>query len=182
MSSSLVIASVKSEVEGAGGRILLGVILYKYKNIQHNFIAGAMQIKQLARNTAYFRRRLKQMGFIVHGHEMAPIMSLMIYDPLKLITFSREMLRHKVAVVAAGFPATQLILARIRFCISATHSKEILDQVIYWKSDYSRLGNHFRHCKRSTLSVINWEQNLSRKTLNTMKWFITDKMIIKKSP
>jgi len=35
-----------------------------------------------------------------------------------------------VATVGAGFPATPLIESRVRFCISASHSKETLDKAL----------------------------------------------------
>ena len=34
---------------------------------------GLLRVKQLARNSRYFRRRLMQMGFIVYGHDDSPI-------------------------------------------------------------------------------------------------------------
>jgi len=43
--------------------------------------------------------------------------------------FSREMVKRKVAVVIAGFPATALTKARARICLSASHTKEMLDKV-----------------------------------------------------
>lgn len=39
------------------------------------------------------------------------------------------MLKRGVAVVTVGFPATPLVLGRVRFCLSASHSKEMLDEV-----------------------------------------------------
>lgn len=35
-----------------------------------------------------------------------------------------------VATIGVGFPATPLIESRTRFCISAAHTKEMLDKVI----------------------------------------------------
>ena len=43
--------------------------------------------------------------------------------------FNREMLKRGVSVVTVGFPATPLVLGRVRFCLSASHSKEMLDEV-----------------------------------------------------
>lgn len=43
--------------------------------------------------------------------------------------FSREMLKLGVGVVVAGYPATGLIEARVRFCLSASHTKRMLDEV-----------------------------------------------------
>ncbi len=39
------------------------------------------------------------------------------------------MLKRGCAVVTVGFPATALTDSRVRFCISAGHTKEMLDHV-----------------------------------------------------
>jgi hypothetical protein len=39
------------------------------------------------------------------------------------------MLKRGVSVVTVGFPATPLVLGRVRFCLSASHTKEMLDEV-----------------------------------------------------
>ena len=39
------------------------------------------------------------------------------------------MLERGIAVVVVGFPATPLNGARVRFCISAAHTREMLDKV-----------------------------------------------------
>ena len=43
--------------------------------------------------------------------------------------FSRECLARGLAVVVVGFPATPIVAARARFCLSAAHTKEMLDKV-----------------------------------------------------
>ena len=43
--------------------------------------------------------------------------------------FGREMLKRGVATVVVGFPATPIIESRARFCISAAHTPEMIDQV-----------------------------------------------------
>ena len=42
---------------------------------------------------------------------------------------SRELLRRGIAVVIVGFPATEIVTARIRICLSASHTREMLDEV-----------------------------------------------------
>lgn len=42
----------------------------------------------------------------------------------------RDLSKSGVAVVGVGFPATPMLLCRIRFCMSAAHSKEQLDQCL----------------------------------------------------
>ena len=39
------------------------------------------------------------------------------------------MLEKGIACVTVGFPATGLTGARVRFCISAAHTREMLDMV-----------------------------------------------------
>ncbi|XP_062973977.1 serine palmitoyltransferase 2 [Elgaria multicarinata webbii] len=88
---------------------------------------GKLRIQQLAENTRYFRRRLKENGFIIYGNEDSPVVPLMLYMPAKIGAFGREMLKRHIGVVVVGFPATPIIESRARFCLSAAHTKEILD-------------------------------------------------------
>lgn len=39
-------------------------------------------------------------------------------------------LRKGVAAVGAGFPATSLTTGRVRFCVSAAHTKQMLDEAL----------------------------------------------------
>ncbi|CAF1105596.1 unnamed protein product, partial [Didymodactylos carnosus] len=91
---------------------------------------GRKRIAQLAWNTRYFRERLSKMGFIVYGHPHSPVVPALLYSPSKIAAFNREMLKRGVAVVTVGFPATPLVLGRVRFCLSAAHTKEMLDKVL----------------------------------------------------
>ncbi|KAK5966039.1 hypothetical protein GCK32_010690 [Trichostrongylus colubriformis] len=91
---------------------------------------GARKAIQLLRNCRYFRRRLKQMGFVIYGHEDSPVVPLMTYYITKVVAFSRRTLEYNIGLVAVGFPATPLTKARVRFCLSADHSKEQLDYVL----------------------------------------------------
>lgn len=43
--------------------------------------------------------------------------------------FAREMLVRKIGVVVVGFPATPITEARARFCVSAAHTRDMLNQV-----------------------------------------------------
>lgn len=43
--------------------------------------------------------------------------------------FGREMLRRNIGTVVVGFPATPIIESRARFCVSAAHTREMLDTV-----------------------------------------------------
>lgn len=47
--------------------------------------------------------------------------------------FGREMLKRNIGTVVVGFPATPIIESRARFCVSAAHTREMLDKVsITW--------------------------------------------------
>ncbi len=54
----------------------------------------------------------------------------MLFNPAKLPAISRYMLHRGVAVVVVGFPATPLLTARMRVCVSAAHSKADLDYAL----------------------------------------------------
>uniref|UniRef100_A0A5K3G6K2 Uncharacterized protein n=1 Tax=Mesocestoides corti TaxID=53468 RepID=A0A5K3G6K2_MESCO len=68
------------------------------------------------------------MGLIVFGNRDSPVVPLILYMPGKLVAFSRMCLERGLGVVIVGFPATALLASRSRFCISAGHTKEMLDQ------------------------------------------------------
>ncbi|XP_029453527.1 serine palmitoyltransferase 2 [Rhinatrema bivittatum] len=88
---------------------------------------GRRCVQQLAENTRYFRRRLMEMGFIIYGNSDSPVVPLMLYMPAKIGAFGREMLKRNIGVVVVGFPATPIIESRARFCVSAAHTREMLD-------------------------------------------------------
>ncbi|XP_039133623.1 long chain base biosynthesis protein 2d-like [Dioscorea cayenensis subsp. rotundata] len=87
---------------------------------------GAQKLAQIRDNSNFFRSELHKMGFEVLGDEDSPVMPIMLYNPAKIPAFSRECLKQNVAVVTVAFPATPLLLARARICISASHSREDL--------------------------------------------------------
>ncbi|XP_059934216.1 serine palmitoyltransferase 3 [Mesoplodon densirostris] len=91
---------------------------------------GLQRVQQLAENTRYFRQRLSEMGFIIYGNEESPVVPLLLYMPAKVAAFARHLLKRKIGVVVVGFPATPLAEARARFCVSAAHTREMLDAVL----------------------------------------------------
>jgi serine palmitoyltransferase len=52
----------------------------------------------------------------------------MLYSGSKIPAFSRECLSRGVVVV--GFPAVPLLLGRVRFCLSAAHTTEMLEDAL----------------------------------------------------
>jgi len=100
---------------------------------------GGNRIRQLARNTKYFRRRLQQMGFIIHGHEDSPVIPMVMFHMSPTLSFTRYMIQKKIGLVCTGVPAVQLAKARIRFCISASHTEEQLKYVL---SEIESVADH----------------------------------------
>ncbi|XP_021012195.1 serine palmitoyltransferase 3 [Mus caroli] len=93
-------------------------------------IGGMERIQQLNENIKYFRRRLREMGFIIYGNDFSPVIPVLLYMPAKVSAFGRFLLKKKVAVVVVGFPATSLPEGRARFSISSAHTREMLDTVL----------------------------------------------------
>ncbi|KAG5847024.1 serine palmitoyltransferase 2-like isoform X2 [Anguilla rostrata] len=91
---------------------------------------GRERIHQLAENTVYFRTRLREMGFIIYGNNDSPVVPMMLYMPAKIGAFGREMLKRNIGVVVVGFPATPIIESRARFCVSAGHTRDMLDTAL----------------------------------------------------
>ena len=91
---------------------------------------GEERLQRLAFNSRYLRLGLKRLGFIVYGHDDSPIVPVLMYHPAKISAFSHEMLKRKISVVVVGYPATPLVSARARFCLSAAHTKDDLDRLL----------------------------------------------------
>ncbi|KAM9271656.1 serine palmitoyltransferase 3 [Morus bassanus] len=109
---------------------------------------GLQRVRQLGKNTRYFRRRLHEMGFIIYGNDDSPVVPLLLYMPGKIGAFARRMLEKNIGVVVVGFPATPITESRARFCVSAAHTREMLDTVL---NALDELGD-FLHLKYSRYS------------------------------
>lgn len=126
-------------------------------------IEGKSRVEKLARNTSYFREKLSEKGFIVFGSDASPVVPMMIYMPSKLLAFSRLMLENKIACVVVGFPATPIVSARVRFCLSASHTLEQIDYVL---EQTNKLGDllALRHSFQNSKSNV--DNGLAIKKLN----------------
>lgn len=91
---------------------------------------GQLKIQRLISNSNFFRSEMERLGLHVYGDYDSPIIPIMIYMPAKIAAFSRECLARGLAVVVVGFPATSVILSRVRFCISAGHTREDLEKAV----------------------------------------------------
>lgn len=113
---------------------------------------GQKRITALAENSRYFRQKLVEKGFIVYGNEDSPVVPILVYFPGKLCYLSRQLLKDGIAVVIVGFPATDLIRARVRICLSASHTKEMLDKAL---EAFDDLGDYLniKYKQKSCLGV-----------------------------
>ncbi|WAR19449.1 SPTC2-like protein [Mya arenaria] len=92
-------------------------------------LEGKRRIQQLKWNCRYFRRNLHERGYIIYGNKDSPVVPLLIFMPTKMAAFSRECIRRGLGVTVVGFPATPLSKTRARFCLSAAHTKEDIDEI-----------------------------------------------------
>ncbi|CAJ0966222.1 unnamed protein product [Ranitomeya imitator] len=122
---------------------------------------GQQRVSQLAENTRYFRQKLHDMNVITYGNEDSPVVPVLMYMPSKVGAFARHMLKKKIGVVIVGFPATPIAEARVRFCISAAHTKEMLDKVLH---ELDKMGDilYVKHSRnnRANRTVVYDETNV----------------------
>ena len=86
-------------------------------------------IKNLQKNTEYFREEMKNLGFdIVDGTH--PIVPIMLYDAVLAKKMSEKLLEKGVYVIGFYFPVVPKDLARIRVQLSAGHTIEQLEKAI----------------------------------------------------
>jgi serine palmitoyltransferase len=93
---------------------------------------GRSRLRRLAFNSRYLHCGLNKLGFITYGHPSSPIVPLLIFNLGKLPLFHRMMKDRAtpIVVVVVAYPATSLVSGRVRFCLSAAHTKEDVDLVL----------------------------------------------------
>ncbi|KAF8309674.1 serine palmitoyltransferase 2 [Clavulina sp. PMI_390] len=101
---------------------------------------GHDRLLRLAFNSRYLARGLKKLGFITYGHHDSPVVPLLLFNPGKMCMFHRLMLDRRIPIttVVVGYPATPLITSRVRFCVSASHTKADIDEVLRACADVGR--------------------------------------------
>ncbi|KAF7329899.1 Serine palmitoyltransferase 2 [Mycena kentingensis (nom. inval.)] len=95
-------------------------------------VEGRTRLRRLAFNSRYLHAGLNKLGFITYGHSMSPVVPLLLYQPGKMMVFHRLMKERKTPIitVVVTYPACDLMTARVRFCVSASHTKEDIDEVL----------------------------------------------------
>ncbi|KAJ1741385.1 serine palmitoyltransferase component [Coemansia sp. RSA 989] len=100
---------------------------------------GQLKLKQLRDNSRYFAEELRKLGFMMMGDPGSPVIPLLLFNPAKMSAFSRECLKRDIAVVAVSYPATPMLTSRVRFCVSASHTREDLDYALQQISEVGDL-------------------------------------------
>jgi len=91
---------------------------------------GKERIKRLHDNSDLMRKELSDAGLYVVGDYGSAVIPMLICQPGKIAYTARLLFERGIAVVVVGFPAVPILFSRIRFCVSANHTKEqILDAV-----------------------------------------------------
>lgn len=90
---------------------------------------GAKKLRSLHENSRLFRRLLRNAGFKILGSDEnnSAVIPIMLFSPSKIPCFSRMCLEQGLALVVVGYPATPLLTARARICVSAGHTREDLE-------------------------------------------------------
>ncbi len=87
------------------------------------------RIDQLWANTRYFKQGLQDAGFDT-GISETPITPVMVGDAKLAFDFSRALFEGGVLATGLGFPTVPKGRARIRTIVTATHTREELDQAL----------------------------------------------------
>ncbi len=85
------------------------------------------RMRDLWKNTEYFRASLKAAGFDTGASE-TPIIPIMVGQAKTAFAFSRALFEEGLLATGIGFPTVAEGKARIRTIVTATHTAEQLDQ------------------------------------------------------
>ena len=86
-------------------------------------------VNQLRENTAYFRRRIVELGFkIIEGRH--PIVPVMLGEAAIAQDMSQELLKEGVYIKGLWYPVVPKGEARLRAQISGAHTREDLDRAL----------------------------------------------------
>jgi glycine C-acetyltransferase len=93
-------------------------------------------VNQLRENTAYFRRRIVELGFtILEGRH--PIVPVMLGEAAIAQDMSQELLKEGVYIKGLWYPVVPKGEARLRAQISASHTRKDLDRAL---DAFSKVG------------------------------------------
>lgn len=88
---------------------------------------GAKLVKKLWANTAFFKRKLKKLGFKT-GASQTPITPILVGEAAKAFEFGRKLFEAGVFAPAIGYPTVAEGKARLRAIVTATHKRADLEK------------------------------------------------------
>ena len=102
--------------------VIVAVTIKVLKMIKNN----TKLIDKLEKNTAYFREKIRELGFDIRPGTH-PIIPIMLYDAKKAAEMANKLRGEGIYVKAFSYPVVPKDKARIRVQISAAHSRKDLD-------------------------------------------------------
>ncbi|KAF4674670.1 serine palmitoyltransferase, long chain base subunit [Perkinsus chesapeaki] len=87
-------------------------------------------IRAIRENSNYLRSELRKLKLTVIGDIDSPVICVLLCVPETIPAFFRAALERNLACVVVGYPAVPVLLSRVRFCVSASHTKEQIDYTV----------------------------------------------------
>lgn len=91
---------------------------------------GKKLLKQSRENTAYFKEEMKKTGFLFAAESTHPIQPVLIGDTAKTKALVEYFYEHGILATNISYPVVSPGRDEIRVQISATHTKEDIDELI----------------------------------------------------
>jgi 8-amino-7-oxononanoate synthase len=91
---------------------------------------GPERIKKVFENTAYLKKHLKRLGYNT-GVTVSPIIPVIIGNTEKTLALSAKLYELGILANPVIFPAIAPGNDRLRLCVTAAHTKYILDEIIF---------------------------------------------------
>jgi len=92
-------------------------------------VEGNQLRRNLQENARYLRTKLQVIGFNTMNSS-TPIIPVLVKDPLAAVDMSKRLLQQGIFVQAIRPPTVPMGTARLRLTVTATHTKDDLDQLL----------------------------------------------------
>ena len=91
---------------------------------------GQKMLNNLQENVTYFKKQMLKAGFVFAADSIHSIQAILIADPDRTMAFKKGMFDEGILVTNINYPVVPKGKDEIRVQISATHTREDLDQFI----------------------------------------------------
>lgn len=98
------------------------------------------KLSKIKENVTAFRTGIKELGFDIRGDDNCAIVPIMIYDAKKCSEVADELLKEGIYVIGFSYPVVGKGLARIRVQISASHSREEIQNCL---KAFEKIGKQY---------------------------------------